>query len=303
VRFTTTVPSPPHAAPEFFTRAGLTRLAQACERAGFDGLGVTDHPAPTHRWLTAGGHDALDPFAALAFVGAVTERLRLIPNIVVLPYRNPFLVAKSVATLDALTEGRFTLAVGAGYLKGEYQALGVDFDERNARFDEALDVLRGVWSTDDFAYQGEHFTARGQTANPKPGPVPIWIGGNSALSRRRVATSADGWVPFRAPRVLAQTAKTPPLETADDFAAMVADLRGLVEAEGRDPDSIDIAFQATEGGSPGANDFQPAAYLDSLGWLAELGMTWASVHVPGDSVDRAVEVIEQVGREVVTPLR
>ncbi|MXZ54196.1 MAG: LLM class F420-dependent oxidoreductase, partial [Acidimicrobiaceae bacterium] len=186
---------------EFATRQGLVEFARAAEAAGFDGIGFTDHPAPTRRWMAAGGHDALDPFAALAFTAAVTERVQLIPNVVVLPYRNPFLVAKSAATIDAMSDGRFVLAVGTGYLKGEYRALGVDFEERNDLFDEAIEVMRGVWTNDDFSYEGRNFTARGQTANPKPErPIPIWIGGNSRLSRRRVATVADGWVPFPAPR-------------------------------------------------------------------------------------------------------
>jgi alkanesulfonate monooxygenase SsuD/methylene tetrahydromethanopterin reductase-like flavin-dependent oxidoreductase (luciferase family) len=96
--------------PEFVSHDALARFARTAETAGFDGIGFTDHPAPSHKWLQAGGHDALDPFAALAFGAAVTERLLLIPNIVVLPYRNPFLVAKSVATIDALSGGRFVLA-------------------------------------------------------------------------------------------------------------------------------------------------------------------------------------------------
>ena len=118
--------------PEFTTKEALTRFCQVAEAAGFAGIGFTDHPAPTERWLKAGGHDALDPFAALSFCAAVTDRMRLIPNILVLPYRNPFVVAKSVATLDALSGGRFTLAVATGYMRGEYKALGVDFEERNA---------------------------------------------------------------------------------------------------------------------------------------------------------------------------
>src|SRR6202012_245047 len=131
--------------PEFTTKDGLTRFCQVAEAAGSSGIGFTDPPAPTERWLKAGGHDALDPFAALSFCAAVTDRMRLIPNILVLPYRNPFVVAKSVATIDALSGGRFTLAVATGYMRGEYKALGVDFEERNARFDEAIEVLRGVW--------------------------------------------------------------------------------------------------------------------------------------------------------------
>ena len=168
-------------------------------------------------------HDALDPLAALAFCAAVTDRLRLIPNILVLPYRNPFLVAKAGATLDALSGGRFTLAVATGYLRAEYHALGVDFEQRNALFDEAIEVIRGVWSEDEIAYQGTTFTARGQTANPKPRlHPPIWIGGNSRVSRRRVARYGDGWSPFPAPRVLAATAKTRPLESVDDLRPMFA---------------------------------------------------------------------------------
>ena len=114
--------------PAFVTKDAVVRFARTAEAAGFDGIGFTDHPAPSHRWLQAGGHDALDPFAALAFIAAVTDRLLLIPNIVVLPYRNPFIVAKAIATIDALSGGRFVLATATGYQRGEYRALGVDFE-------------------------------------------------------------------------------------------------------------------------------------------------------------------------------
>ena len=149
----------------------------------------------------------------MGFAAAHTTTLRLIPNIVVLPYRNPFVVAKSGATLDLLSGGRFTLAIGVGYLKREFAALGVDFEERGALFEEALDVIRAIWTTDDVSYEGRHFTAQGITAHPRPVSdphPPIWIGGNTAAARRRVAEYGDGWCPFPAPAGLAQTARTAP---------------------------------------------------------------------------------------------
>jgi len=286
--------------PEFTTKDGLTRFCQVAEAAGFSGIGFTDHPAPTERWLKAGGHDALDPFAALSFCAAVTDRMRLIPNILVLPYRNPFMVAKSVATIDALSGGRFTLAVATGYMRGEYRALGVDFEERNARFDEAIEVIRGIWSQEDYVYEGSTFEAKGQTANPKPSPhPPIWIGGNSRMSRRRVARYGDGWSPFPAPRVLSSTAKTPPLETVDDLRVMLDELTQFMEEAGRDPKSIDIAFGTGAGGSPGSDSFNPEAQLEGDAELAALGVTWSGAGVPGDSLAHALEALERFGESVI----
>jgi len=286
--------------PELLTKAGLTEFCVAAEEAGFSGIGFTDHPAPSERWLQAGGHDALDPFTALSFCAAVTERLRLIPNILVLPYRNPFLVAKAAATLDALSGGRFTLSVATGYLRGEYSALGVDFDERNALFDEAIEVILGIWSQDDFAHEGRTFTATGQSANPKPDPFPpIWVGGNSRLSRRRVARYGNGWNPFPAPRVLAQTAKTRPLETLDDLRPMLDELWQFVDEAGRDPSEIDVSFGSGAGGDPGSDRFNAGAQLAAVEELAQLGVTWAGVGVPGDSLAHAVESLHRFGESVI----
>jgi probable F420-dependent oxidoreductase len=290
--------------PAFFTGAGISRFSRTAERAGFDAVSFTDHPAPTERWLRAGGHDALDPFVALSFCAAATDHLRLIPNILVLPYRNPFLVAKAVATLDALSGGRFVLAVATGYLKGEYRALGVDFDERNDLFDEAIEVLQGVWGTDDFAYEGHHFVALGQSANPKPEHrPPIWIGGNSRLSRRRVARYGDGWKPFPAAGALAATARTPALETIDDLARMLDELWVMVDEVGRDPAGFDITYSPSIGGDPRHDDFPSDAYLDALGELASLGVTWSDVAVPGESLDGAIEALERFGSTVIDPHR
>lgn len=291
--------------PELAAGAGVVALARAAEDAGFDGYGFTDHPAPPRRWLDAGGHDALDPFVALGFVAAATTTIRLVPNVVVLPYRNPFVVAKASATLDVLSGGRFTLSVGAGYLRAEFAALGVDVDERNARFDEALEVLRAAWSGDDVTYEGRSFVASAVVPRPVPSVprLPIWIGGNGARARARVASHGDGWAPFPAPAGLARTARTTALDTIEELASAIADLHRRLADAGRDPASVDISFGCHAGGDPAGDDFDPAAHRAGLEELAELGVTWVQVGVPGDSVGRAVRTVRRYGEQVIAAIR
>ena len=288
--------------PDLVTGAGITAVATAAEAAGFSGFGFTDHPAPSQRWLEGGGHDALDPFVALGFAAAHTTTLRLIPNIVVLPYRNPFIVAKASATLDVLSGGRFTLAVGAGYLKGEFAALGVRHDERNELFDEALQVLKAIWTGDDVSFEGRHFNARGVTSHPRPVSVPhppIWIGGNSGQARQRVADHGDGWCPFAAPAGLAQTARTAALDTPELLAEAIDDLRARLDAAGRDPGTVDICFSNTAGGDPSSDTFDADAHLEGIERLAALGVTWVQAGLPGDSLEHAVEVAQRYGEQVI----
>ncbi|EPQ71155.1 LLM class F420-dependent oxidoreductase [Mycobacterium marinum] len=288
--------------PELASGAGVAAVAAAAERAGFHGFGFTDHPAPSQRWLEAGGHDSLDPFVALGFAAAQTTSLRLIPNIVVLPYRNPFVVAKSAATLDLLSGGRFILAVGVGYLKREFAALGVDHAERAELFDEALQVIRAVWTSDDISFEGRHFSARGITAHPRPASnpyPPIWVGGNTAAARRRVAVHGDGWCPFPAPAPLAQTAGTAAIDSADRLAAGIDDLRRKCDAAGRDFSAIDVTFTNFDGGGPASADFNADAYLGGLEKLATLGVTWVHVGLPGDGLAHALECIDRFRVQVI----
>ncbi|MBW0011847.1 LLM class F420-dependent oxidoreductase [Mycobacterium sp.] len=303
MRFTITHPMHTHPYnPELVTGEGIASVAAAAEAAGFHGFGFTDHPAPSQRWLEAGGHDALDPFVALGFAAAKTSTLRLIPNIVVLPYRNPFVVAKSGATLDLLSGGRFTLAVGVGYLKREFAALGVNYDERLALFEEALQVIRSIWTGDEISFEGRHFSARGITAHPLPASrphPPIWIGGNTAAARQRVAQYGDGWCPFPAPARLAHTAGTAAMESGDRLRAAIDDLRRRCDAAGRNFSAIDIAFTNFEGGSPANDDFNADAYLGGLEKLAAMGVTWVQVGLAGDSLAHALESIDRFRAHVI----
>jgi hypothetical protein len=192
-----------------------------------------------------------------------------------------------------------------GYLKREFLALGVDFDERGQLLEEALEVIRGIWTTDDFVYEGKHFTATGITAHPRPTTdphPPIWIGGNTSAARRRVATHGDGWCPFAAPAMLAKTARTAELDTLEALAAGIDDLHRRTEAAGRDPKTVDVAFGNLEGGSPGSAEFDADAYLGGWEKLASAGVTWTQVAIPGDSLAHTLETIDLFRSQVIERL-
>jgi probable F420-dependent oxidoreductase len=274
----------------------VAELARAAEDAGWGGFAFTEHPAPALRWLESGGHQTLDPFAALSYVAAVTSRLRLLTYLSVLPYRNPLLLAKAAASADILSGGRLILGAGAGYSKAEFHALGVDFDERNALFDEALDILPRHWSGEPFSYTGRHFSVRDVVARPRPPqqPIPIWIGGNSKLTRRRVAERANGWLPMLGSATLFATTRTAPLSSVAELAAAITRLRADAGPRGA---ALDVAVAYPDPGARDADaDFgRHRAAIEDLG---QAGATW--VIVPGRP-DDPVAFIERFGKEIARP--
>ena len=169
-------------------------LAATAERSGWAGFAFTEHPAPSPAGWRAEGIRPLTRSWRSAHVAAVTDRLKLLTYLAVAAVPQPALLAKSAATVDMMSNGRFILGVGTGYLKSEFYALGVDFDERNELFDEALDVLPLHWTGEPFSYEGKHFNAAASLAGPRPraAPIPIWIGGNAKITLRRVADACTG---------------------------------------------------------------------------------------------------------------
>jgi probable F420-dependent oxidoreductase len=259
-------------ASDMLDSGSVAEIAVAAERAGFDGLAFTEHPAPGARWLNAGGHQSLDPFVALGGAATVTTRLQLLTYLTVIPYRNPLLLAKSAATVDRLSNGRFILGAGAGYLKGEFAALGAPFDERNASFDEALDVLPLSWRGEPFSYQGARFSARDVQVLPKPvrQTIPIWLGGNSKTTQRRVAERCQGWMPLVGPEQLFKTTRTPNAGSTGDIAATI---RGLKEAAA--PRGVALDFALSYGDRTIVNPRADAQrHRDAFARLAEIGATW-----------------------------
>jgi probable F420-dependent oxidoreductase len=284
--------------PALLAADGMRKVVVAAETAGFDSIAFTEHPAPSQKWMAGGGHESFDPLTALALCAGVTSTIRLQTYLLVLPYRNPFLAAKQAATLDVLSGGRVILSVGTGYLRSEFLALGVEFEERNALFDEALEVIGRSWSEDDVVFEGLHFTALGQTQRPRPpepGPT-IWIGGNGKAARQRAARHGHGWTPLLIAPEMAKTTRTAPLRTPEDLARAVEDLRGLAAAEGRDGDQLDIQVEWRESSSVTAN---PDHILERVRELAHAGATFMVVDPPGDDVERTVELIAAYGESVI----
>jgi probable F420-dependent oxidoreductase len=284
--------------PEFLTQEAIAAVARAAEAAGFAAVAVTEHPIPSDPWLEDGGHDALDPFVALSFAAAATTRLRLLTNLTVVPYRNPFMLAKAAATLDRLSRGRLILGCGTGYLKEEFDAIGVDFEERNALFDESLEILRQTWSAKSVRHQGRHFNAVGNTANPAPAQerIPIWIGGNSKLSRRRAAEKAEGWMPIPNPRALGGRRRTVHVDDLNDLREILGYMLDHAKSIGRST-PIDVLFPAIEGVGPKGLDF--SSHRAHLEELEEIGVTWALAPIGGATLHAMLESIASYGREII----
>jgi probable F420-dependent oxidoreductase len=177
--------------------AELVQVTQACEAAGFDYVAVCDHIAVPPAQAESMSTSWWDTIATLSYLAAVTERVRLLSHVYVLPYRHPLVVAKAWATLDALSGGRAILGVGAGHVEGEFAALDLPFAERGRLLDEAIDAVRSALADERPSHHGQRWQFDGVAQRPRPvrGTVPIWVGGSSKPAMRRAAERGDGWLP------------------------------------------------------------------------------------------------------------
>ncbi|MBW8785751.1 MAG: LLM class F420-dependent oxidoreductase [Novosphingobium sp.] len=284
---------------EFTTMEAVREVGAAVERAGFNAGLVTDHPCPTSRWLDSGGHYAQGPFVMLALLAAVTTRLRLQTGILVLPYRNPFVIARDVATLDCFANGRVTLSVGAGYLKGEYRAVGVDFDQRNELMDEYIRALRASLTGEEFTFEGSGYVAFGNRIEPGPkqSPVPIYCGGNAKRAIRRVVDLCDGWNPFftSKPGVFTATTRTVAMTGEDDLKDGIAYMQDYAAQVGRE-DMPEVVLGGVN--APGEK-ISTQEIVDRIGGYRELGVTTAAVTVEGRTRAEFCDEAERIGQEVI----
>jgi len=285
---------------EFQSAEAVREIARAVERAGVSGACLSDHPAPDADWLhhDPAAHDALDPLTALAFVAAATQRLAVFTNVLVLPYRNPFLTAKAAATLQVLSDNRLILGVGAGYQKAELEALGASFQKRGALTDEALETIRLAWRGGPVVRQAAHFNAVGNEPRPVPAPPPpIWIGGSSDKALQRAARWGDGWIPhFSVPTndpVVMQSS----MVSMEQFAAKLARLQSARRELGC-TGSFDVAP-----GSP----FRPKTatrsdaeqFLEAARKVQACGANWIWTPLPAPSRAAFLENVAWFGAEVI----
>jgi alkanesulfonate monooxygenase SsuD/methylene tetrahydromethanopterin reductase-like flavin-dependent oxidoreductase (luciferase family) len=186
--------------------ADLVEIARAADRLRFAYIASCDHVAIPPELAPAMSATWYDPVATLAHLAAVTTNVRLLSHVAVIGLRHPLLTAKQYATLDHLSAGRLILGVGAGHVRAEFEALGVDFERRGAVLDAAIDAVRALWAAGD------------QLPGPVQEPVPVWVGGSSPAAVRRAALKGDGWLPQGDPR--------------DRLPAQIGRIRELREAAG-----------------------------------------------------------------------
>jgi probable F420-dependent oxidoreductase len=245
----------------FAERDGLVALAKGAEAAGFESVWTVEHVIypegyestypydPSGKMAMDSSTSLPDPLLWLAFVAAATETLRLGTGILILPQRNPIVLAKEVATLDHLSGGRVELGIGVGWLREEFDALAIPWERRGARTDEHIEVMRALWDADHVAHHGDLYSFDDISCNPKPtnGRVPIHIGGHSRIAAERAGRLGDGFFPG-----------------TGDIAELVDIVRQTAVDAGRDPASIEITY--------GNEALMGDAAADAVQELAEIGV-------------------------------
>lgn len=216
---------------------GAAMLGSAAEAAGFDSVWTVEHVvypegyestypyAPDGKMPGTGDNPIPDPLVWLAYVAATTTELGLATGISLLPERHPVTYAKEVATVDAMSGGRLHLGIGIGWLKEEFEVLGVPWERRAARTEEYVEVMRALWAEDNASFDGEFVSFEGMSSNPKPtnGSVPITIGGHSHAAAKRAGRIGNGFFPAKG-----------------DMAELVDIARTTAEENGRDGAALDI---------------------------------------------------------------
>jgi len=255
----------------------VVELAEAIEEIGFDDLAMFDHVVMGHATATRRAPmyppqmPILEAFITLGYVAAVTSRVTLSTEVLVLPQRQATLVAKQVSTLDTLSGGRMRLGVGVGWQAAEYEALGEDFSTRGRRMDETIAYLRHCWGDERIQQRGARFLADEIAMEPKPpqgGALPIWVGGLGAVALKRTGELGDGWMGMAA-------------GSDDDMRGAIATIRRHAADAGRDPSAVGMqAMLAPPPNDAGGKTFyqDQSRVVARAEQLAGIGFEWIALN-------------------------
>lgn len=292
----------------------ILAVAEAAEALGYDALWTADHlvlPVETqtnYPYLRGAKirleptHPFFEPLIALAAVATKTTRIRLGVSVYLAALRHPIAVAKQVASLDRLSNGRMILGVGAGWIPEEYETLGIPFSERGRFLDEHIEAMRTLWRDEAPRFAGRHYRFDGIGFEPKPlrRDVPIWVGGNSPAARRRAARLGDGW----------HVIDVPMSELEAGIEALARECRTAGRGEGTVSTSIRSQIAITARPVPEADRMVPLTgpvdvVLADLRRYRSLGVAHVALW-PAARPERAddyIAAIERLAREIVAPLR
>ncbi len=296
------------------TPENLARVARRAEELGFDSAFVGDHVvipdsfiseypySATGEFTGAASGEWLDQLTVLTYVGAKTERIRLGTGVLILPHRNPVVTAKILATMDVLSKGRLIVGVGVGWLREEFEALGLPpFSERGAVGNEYLLAFKELWTQEDPNFQGKYCSFANIRFEPKPVQKPhppIWVGGESGPALRRAAALGDVWHPIGSnPRF--------PLVTAEQMRRSTVRLSRYAEKAGRDPSSIGVSYRPPRYLLGSAEDrSQPFTgtaeqILEDVAEFAEAGVSHLVFDFRRDEVSETLAVMEEFSQRVM----
>lgn len=264
-------------------------IAAHAEHLGLHAVSASDHPFPAVAPGEA-GHQAFDPFVLLATVGAATSHIHLHFSLIVSPYRNPFLTARSLATLDLATRGRVIAGMGAGYLAAEFRALGASLEGRAARVADDIEAMTTAWLGEPVHAKGDGWEAVGNSMLPRPASRPrpaIWRGGNALAAIDHAVRACDGWTPFEVNAVGSRLTASKEL-SLETLPARMALLGETIERHGR-TEPLDVCYVRTSRRWLA----EDATIFDDLSQLAELGVTWLEFTVPGSEPLEVADHLER----------
>ena len=274
----------------------VLNIGKRAEELGFDSVWVNHHILNVgYIFDRLGSKPYYDAMTVLTWVAAHTERVRLGTTVLVLPYLNPLVLAKTLATMDVMSKGRLNVGVGVGALKPESDALGSTFETRGRYADESIKIMRELWESEDPEFDGEFFSFSGVKFSPKPiqkpGP-PILIGGASRAALRRVATLGDGWHPIR--------------QSIADLKQNIATIHGLAEEAGRDPSEITVTVRTELDVLDSRSDGTESSMIGTADQLRatieqyeEIGVSELVLSVSTDDVERIQRTQDRFAAQVI----